>query len=169
MQALAGTEAVSTLAARHGVSRPLVYRHMHKVSAALDELFPPTPTNDADPLLFSLPVTRRWLEQATLGLTMIAHAPMHGVVEFMHDVLGVFISLGTVHNIHQRAAQRTAVINDSVDLPAIRAGLHDEIFHGSQPVLAGAFEISCSCLPDCVAHAMERSPLGSGSCRVCRP
>ena len=43
---------------------------------------------------------------------MIAHASMRGVVEFMHDVLGVSISLGTVHNIHQRAAQRAVVIND---------------------------------------------------------
>jgi hypothetical protein len=69
-----------------------------------------------------LPVTRRWLEQATLGLTMIAHASMRGVVEFMHDVLGVSISLGSVNNINQRAAQRAVVINDSVDLSAIRVG-----------------------------------------------
>jgi hypothetical protein len=39
VRALAGTEPVSTLAARHGVSRPFVYRQMHKASAALDELF----------------------------------------------------------------------------------------------------------------------------------
>jgi len=32
--ALAGTEPVSTLAARHGVSRPLVYQQMHKANAA---------------------------------------------------------------------------------------------------------------------------------------
>jgi hypothetical protein len=65
VRALAGAEPVSTLAARHGVSRPLVYRQMHKASAALDELFSPTQTDAADQVLFSLPVTRRWLEQAT--------------------------------------------------------------------------------------------------------
>jgi hypothetical protein len=145
VRALAGTEPVSTLAARHGVSRPRVYRQMHKASAALDVLFSPTPTDDADPVLFSLPVTKRWLEQATLGLTMIAHAPMRGVVEFMHDLLGVSISLGTVHNIHQRAAQRAVVINDSVDLSPIRVGLHDELFQGSQPVLAGIDAASTYC------------------------
>ena len=53
--ALAGTEPVSTLAARHGVSRPLVYRQMHKASAALDELFSPAQTDDVDKVLFSLP------------------------------------------------------------------------------------------------------------------
>src|SRR5258705_2496634 len=105
VRALAGTEPVSTLAARHGVSRPLVYRQMHKASAALDDLFSTEQTDDQDKVLFSLPVTKRWLEQATLGLTMIAHASMRGVVEFMHDVLGVSISLGTVHNTHQRGAR----------------------------------------------------------------
>src|SRR6202795_2165129 len=74
VRALAGAEPISALVARHGVSRPLVYRQMHKASAALDELFSPAQTDDSDQVLFSLPVTRRWLEQATLGLTMIAHA-----------------------------------------------------------------------------------------------
>src|SRR5260370_7803897 len=145
IRALAGTDPVSALAARHGVSRPLLYRQMHKASAALDELFSPAQTDDADQVLFSLPVTRRWLEQATLGLTMIAHASMRGVVEFMHDVLGVSISLGTVHTIHQRAAQRAVGINDSVDLSPIRVGLHDELFQGSQPGLAGIEAASPYC------------------------
>src|ERR1700738_4673978 len=145
VRALAGTDPVSALAARHGVSRPLVYRQMHKASAALDELFSTEQTDDQNKVLFSLPVTKRWLEQATLGLTMIAHASMRGVVEFMRDVLGVSISLGTVHNIHQRAAQRAVVINDSVDLSAIRVGLHDELFQGSQPVLAGIDAASTYC------------------------
>jgi hypothetical protein len=48
VRALGGTEPVSTLAARHGVSRPLVYRQMHKASAALDELFSPAQTDDVD-------------------------------------------------------------------------------------------------------------------------
>jgi hypothetical protein len=146
VRALAGAEPVSALAAQHGVSRPLVYRQMNKASAALDELFSTEQTDDQNKVLFSLPVTKRWLEQATLGLTMIAHASMRGVVEFMHDVLGVSISLGTVHNIHQQAAQRAIVINNnSVELSAIRVGLHDELFQGSQPVLAGIDAASTYC------------------------
>ena len=138
VRALAGAEPISALAARHGVSRPLVYRQMNKARAALDEIFSPAQSDTGqDKVLFSLPVTKRWLEQVTLALTMVAHASMRGVMEFMHDVLGVSISLGTVHNIHQRAAQRAIVINDSVELSAIRVGLHDELFQGSQPVLVG--------------------------------
>ena len=115
------------------------------VCAALDDLFSTEQADDQNKVLFSLPVTRRWLEQATLGLTMIARASMRGVVEFMRDVLGVPISLGTVHNIHQRAAQRAVTINDSVDLSAIRVGLHDELFQGAQPVLAGIDAASTYC------------------------
>jgi hypothetical protein len=97
VRALAGAEPVSALAARYGVSRPLVYRQRDKASDALDNLFSAAPTDDdADKVLFSLPVTRRWLAQATLGLTMIAHASMRGVVEFMHDVVGAAVSLGAV-------------------------------------------------------------------------
>jgi hypothetical protein len=145
IRALAGAEPISALATRHGVSRPLVYRQMHKASAALDDLFSPAQTDDQNKVLFSLPVTKRWLEQVTLALTMIAHASMRGVMEFMNDLLGVSISLGTVHNIHQRAALQAITINDSIDLSAIRVGLHDEIFQGSQPVLTGIDAASTYC------------------------
>ncbi len=145
VRALAGAEPISALAARHGVSRPLVYWQMHKASAALDDLFSPEQTDDQNKALFSLPVTKRWLEQVTLALTMIAHASMRRVMEFMNDLLGVSISLGTVHNIHQRAAQHAVIINDSVDLSTIRVGLHDELFQGSQPVLVGIDAASTYC------------------------
>lgn len=102
IRALAGAEPISALAARHGVSRPLVYRQMDKARAAIDEIFSPVQSDTGqDRVLFSLPVTKRWLEQVTLALTMVAHASMRGVMEFMNDLLGVSISLGTVHNIHQ--------------------------------------------------------------------
>jgi len=79
VRALAGAESVSVLAARHGVSRPLVYRQMYKASAALDDLFSTEQADDQNKVRFSLPITRRWLEQAALGLTMIARAwpPSH--------------------------------------------------------------------------------------------
>jgi len=145
VRALAGAEPISALAARHGVSRSLVYRQMGKANAALDELFSPTQTDDVDRVLFSLPVTKRWLEQVTLALTMVAHASMRGVMEFMNDLLGVSISLGTVHNIHQRAALQAIAINDNMDLSAILVGLHDEIFQGSQPLLTGIDAASTYC------------------------
>jgi hypothetical protein len=169
IRALAGAEPISALAARHGVSRPLVYRQMHKASAALDDLFSPAQTDDQNNVLFSLPVTKQWLEHVTLALalTMIGHASMRGVMEFMNDLLGVSISLGTVHNIHQRAALQAITINDSIDLSAIRVGLHDEIFQGSQPVLTGidAASTYCFCWPP---KTTATATPGRSICSTCK-
>ena len=138
IHAMAGTESITALAAQHGVSRTLVYRQMHKAKAALDVLFSPVPTDDEEKVLFSLPVTRRWLRQATLGLTLIASASRRGVVEFMRELLGVTASMGSVHEVLHGAAQQAGAINREQDLSGIRVGLHDEIFQGATPVLAGA-------------------------------
>jgi hypothetical protein len=51
--------------------------------------------------------------------------------------LGIPVSLGTVHDVLQSAARQANVINEGEDLSGIRVGLHDEIFQGGTPVLAG--------------------------------
>jgi hypothetical protein len=77
-----------------------VYRQAHKASVALAEVFPSgAPDNE---VMFELPVTKTWLRQLTLGLTMICHSSYRGVVELMRDLLGVSINEGTIHNVHQR-------------------------------------------------------------------
>jgi len=90
-------------------------------------------------------VTKTWLRQLTLGLSLICHSSYRGVVELMRDVLGVRISEGTVHNVHQAAARQAGAINCGIDLSPIRVGLHDEIYQGSQPVLAGVDARSTYC------------------------
>jgi len=55
------------------------------------------------------------------------------------------ISIGTVHNVLHSAAQRAGVINQDQDLSGIPVGLHDEIFQGSMPVLAGVCAASTYC------------------------
>ena len=61
IQALAGSETVSDLAARHGVSRKFVYQQTHKARAALDDAFSPATPDEA--VLFELAVTKTWLRQ----------------------------------------------------------------------------------------------------------
>ncbi len=55
----------------------------------------------------------------------------------MRDLLGLSISVGTVHQMLQSATLQAGVINRQQDVSGIRVGLHDEIFHGATPVLAG--------------------------------
>src|SRR3954449_47113 len=143
IQALAGSETVSDLAARRGVSRKFVYQQTHKARTALDEAFSPATPDEA--VLFELAVTKTWLRQVIVGLTLICRGSYRGVVEFLRDLLGVPVSLGYVHDVLQAATRQASVINRDQDLSGIRVGLHDEIFQGATPVLAGVDARSTYC------------------------
>src|SRR5664279_3139780 len=51
----------------------------------------------------------------------------------------------TVHTVLRSAAEQAGVINRGQDLSCIRKGLHDEIFQGRMPVLAGVCAESTYC------------------------
>ena len=55
------------------------------------------------------------------------------------------LSVGTIHTRVVQAAQRAGAINQAQDLSGVRVGLHDEIFQGNQPVLAGIDTASTCC------------------------
>ena len=143
IQALARLETVSGLAVRHGVSRKFVYQQAHKAVAALDDAF--SPATPDDEVLFELAVTKAWLRQVIVGLTLICHSSYRGVVEFLRDLLGLSISVGSVHSVLEAATRQAGVINRQQDLSGIRVGLHDEIFQGATPVLAGVDAASTYC------------------------
>jgi len=143
IQVLAGTETVSDLAARHGVSRKFVYHQTGKARAALDDAF--LDAAQEDDVLFEFTVTKAWLRQVIVALPLICRSSYRGVIEFIRDLLGVSVSVGAVHDTLQFAARQAGVINDGEDLSGIRVGLHDEIFHGSTPVLAGVDAASTYC------------------------
>jgi hypothetical protein len=144
LHALAGTEPISRLAAQHEVSRKFISQQVGSAQAALQQAFAPEP-DAAERVLFHLPVTKAWLEQAILGLTLVCHSSLRGVREFCRDVLDFPISEGKVHNVLQRAVERARSCNDQQDLSAVRIGAHDEIFQNRQPVLVGADVDSTYC------------------------
>jgi len=143
IQALARSETVSDLAARHGVSRKFVYQQTHKARAVLDDAFSSAMPDDE--VRFELAVTKAWLHQVIVALTLICRSSYRGVVEFLRDLLGVSVSVGCVHDVLQAATRQASVINRDQDLSRIRVGLHDEIFQGATPVLAGVDAASTYC------------------------
>jgi hypothetical protein len=143
IQALARSETVSDLAARHGVSRKFVYQQTHKAVAALDEAFSPATPDHG--VLFELAMTKAWLRQVTVGLALICRSSYRGVVEFLRDLLGLPVSVGCVHDVLQAATRKASAINHDQDLSGIRVGLHDEILQGAAPVLAGVDAQSTYC------------------------
>jgi hypothetical protein len=143
VQALARSATVSNLSTRHGVSRKFVYQQADKARRALDGAFLSTSADDE--VLFEIQVTKRWLRQVIVALALMGRGSYLGIIEFMRDMLGASISPGTVHTVLRSAAQRAGVINRGQDLSCIRKGLHDEIFQGRMPVLAGVCAQSTYC------------------------
>src|SRR3954470_15664203 len=143
IQALAGSETISDLAARHGTSRKFVYQQTHKARTALNDAFSPATPNEA--VLFELAVTKTWLCQVIVALTLICRGSYRGVIEFLRDLLGLPVSLGCVHDVLQAATRQAGAVNAEQDLSGIRVGLHDEIFQGAKPVLAGVDAASTYC------------------------
>lgn len=141
LSSLSKAELITHLADREGVSRQFVYRQKEKATQALDQAF----AADADDALFYLPVTEAWLSQLMLALVLICHSSYRGVKELLRDLFDIPISIGTIHNRLQAAAAQACVINRSQNLSAVRVGLHDEIFQGSTPVLAGVDAASTYC------------------------
>jgi hypothetical protein len=143
VEALAGTVPITELADRTHVSRRFVYRQQDLARHALATAFDSPPTDDS--VLFHLPVTRHWIRQFTLGLVLIGHCPLRGVVELFGDFFDHDISLGTVHNIVHSAVARARQRNACGDLSPVRIGAHDEIFQSGQPVLVGVDVASTFC------------------------
>jgi len=144
LQALAGTQTITGLADEFDVSRKFVYQQAATAQAALDEAFTSSDTAD-DQVLFQLPITKAWLRQATLGLTLICHSSYRGVVEFWRDLFGVTMSVGSVHNIVRDAVHKARPYNLGQNLAPIDIAGLDEIFQNRQPVLVGADIASTYC------------------------
>jgi len=132
VQALAKAESITELAAGHGVSRKFAYAQTQRAGAALDEAFA-TAANDEEKVLFELTITPRVVDKMIVALVLMCRGSYRGVIEFMRDVVGWSVSLGSVHNVLEAAALQASVVNAGVDLSAVRVGLHDEIFQGPRP------------------------------------
>ena len=136
VQALAGHQTITALADQADVSRKFVYGQAAIARTALDDAFASTEADDK--VLFHLPITKNWLKQATLGLTLICHSSYRGVHEFCRDLLGVSMAVGTVHNIVHDAIDKARPHNLGQNLANVDIAGLDEIFQKRQPVLVGA-------------------------------
>jgi hypothetical protein len=142
VEALAGRH-ITALAHDHDVSRKFVYRQSALADQALRNAFAPPQADEA--VLFYLPVTKQWLRQLVVGLVLICHSSLRGVVELLRDLFDYPMALGTVFNIVHAVIPGARARNDAQDLSGIRIGSHDEIFQTSDPVLVGVDLLSTYC------------------------
>jgi hypothetical protein len=144
LEVLAHTSSVTEIAKANGVSRKFLYQQAERASTALEEAFA-DPNTPEEKILFELPVTKSWLRQFALGLTLICHSSSRGVEELCRDLLDTPLSASTVQNIIREAVPTARTINRQQDLSGIRIGAHDEIFQAGKPVLAGVDVDSTYC------------------------
>ncbi len=143
MNVLGRTEPVTQMAETHQVSRKFLYQQAHKAEQALDTAFAESPHDQK--VLFYLPITSAWIRTCVVALVLICRSSYRGVIEFLRDVLDVKMSIGTVHNIVHSAVPRAQAVNQAQTLSNVRIGVHDELFQGSTPVLAGTDHDSGYC------------------------
>jgi hypothetical protein len=143
--ALQADQPITDLAHDHEVSRKFVYQQSDRARQALEQAFAVNDTASSTKVLFTLPVTKQWLEQFVLGLTLICHSSYRGVFELLRDLFNYRLVPATVHNILHKAVLKAKPINQHQDLSAIHIGAHDEIFQSGQPVLVGADVASTYC------------------------
>jgi hypothetical protein len=143
IEALAKSTPISHLAIEYEVSRKFIYRQSDQAKRALDESF--EPTTPAEQVLFHLPITKAWLFQLMLGLVLICHSSLRGVVELLRDVFDVNVSSSTVRNRLNTAAAQASRINAAQNLSLIEVDLRDEIFQVHRPVLVGVDAASTYC------------------------
>jgi hypothetical protein len=135
IQAIAGIKPITELANDNNVSRKFIYSQKDKASYALNSAFS-SKCNESD-VLFYIPVTKKWIRQLVLALTLICHSSFRGVTEVLDSVFDYKISVATVHNIIHDAIDKARKHNYLQDLSSIRHGAHDEIFQNRKPVLVG--------------------------------
>jgi hypothetical protein len=143
VQVMAGRATITRLAAENQVSRKFVHQQVDKAEQALGEAFDPQGKDGK--VLFYLPVTRAWLRQLVLGLLLICHSSLRGVIELLRDLFDFKLSLGSVHNIMRGAVEQAREHNRRQDLSRVRHGLHDEIFQSLWAVLVGVDAASTYC------------------------
>jgi len=141
---LARQESASQAARDNCVSRKFVSEQVAKAKQALQEAFAPPPDTPKD-FLFWMPITKSWIQQATLSLALTCRGSERGIAQFFDDLLNYPIATGTVHNILTNAVSSARDHNAAVDIRDIRVAVLDEIFQGPLPVLVGADADSTYC------------------------
>lgn len=132
VDAIKRQQTVVDIAKRYGCSRTTVYEQQDKALAAANKSFQP----DEDKVLFYIPVTTTFIRMVTLALWLICKSSYRDTIFFIRIVFNYSVSIGTVFNVIDEAAEKARKINQSYDLSGIKDSASDEVFHWGKPILA---------------------------------
>ena len=145
IQAIKGHTPITDVAIQHNVSRKFVYEQKDKALDGISKAFEEESKDSQEKVLYTISVTKKWLEQVLLGLTFTCRSSYQGSMEFFRDILNYETCKGTIHNILYKHLEKAKAINHSRDLSKVAEGLHDEIYQSGDPVLVGCCAKSTYC------------------------
>lgn len=141
LEALSNSKSIRKIARENGVSRPFVRRLRDKSQTAVNDQFGETDES----VLFTIPVTKKWIEQCVISLGMTARASYRESIYFIKTMFDYNISIGKISSIFKSAIDAARAQNDKEDLSNIKVTANDELYHLNKPILNGVDVHSIYC------------------------
>jgi len=132
LEAIGRRQTITEISKNFECSRTTVHEQKNRALQAAANAF-----EDADDeTLFTIRVTKSFINQMVVGLFCISGSSYRGVMFFLESIFDYPISLGSVFNILDAAADKAASVNGAYELSSIKSSAADEVFHRNQPILS---------------------------------
>jgi hypothetical protein len=119
VRALASSATVSDLAIRHDASHKIAYPQADQAHRALDDTFIAAATDHT--VLFEISGRQAMVAPGDRRTVAAVRSSYLGIIEFMRDVLGRRISIGTIHSVLHAAVGLAGVSNGAQGLSCIQS------------------------------------------------
>ena len=133
LQAIKRTQTIADIANQNNCSRTTVYEQQTKAIHAANNAFQ---KEEDDDVLLYVPVTKAFIHQMVVALFLICKSSYRDIIFFLQTIFNYSLSLGSIFNIIDEAADQAGLLNHSYDLSNITVSAADELFHWNKPILA---------------------------------
>ena len=135
---------ISELAVEQKITRKFLYTQKSKALDTVDYAFSNN-TADGSDVLFSIPVTQKWLDAMVLLILLHCSFTYSGIQRLFSDMIDRNISAGKIYNVIIEAKIQAMDIKSTEELDGIEIALEDELYQYNKPVLAGKEHFSLYC------------------------
>ncbi len=126
---------VTEISISNSVSRKHLYTQMQKFDNNVQGMF--QKDDEADKVLYYLPVTPEWLASFVLSLMFDCKGSYRGIQRSARSLLDLKLSHDFISAACSKAKKKAAELNSMYDLSSIIDAAFDELFHLGQPILGG--------------------------------
>ena len=131
IQAITHQQTITEISKNFNCSRTTVHAQKNRAMEAAAKAF----EEYDEEILFTIAVTKAFIHMMVVALFLICGSSYRGIMFFLESILGYSLSLGSVFNILDAAADKAEAINGAYDLSPIQSSAADEVFHRNQPIL----------------------------------